>query len=491
MKIFQYYLFRSFIVIGLLSLAACDLDEANVNPNQTDDASINVILPPAQVNLMWAINDFASQSTSSLLQYMTGTVNVQLNVTRYEYLPANFNTTWNNHFYAGALQSFDIIIDKSTENEALHYRGISKIMTAMAYSHLVSLWGDVPFTEAINLDEFSLPSYDSGEFIYQEILKMLDEAIEDLNSTSSTSPSRDDLFYPANNAQDWINNSLPRWIQTANALKARLHNHLSKIDPTGSANAALEAIDAGVYQSNADHLRVALGTTNDAAGPWFNFLFGTFGQNNIAVNQYIIDMLTDRVDDGVHDPRLPYYISPNSDGEFVGAPNGSTGGIPNLSILGEYVNSPSAPTNLLTYSEVKFIEAEAAFRINNFDRAADAFNEAVRASIMQVTGAPDPAYEEKFASETAASIQEDGLEKIFTEKYIAMFLQTEAWSDWRRSIPAGAPGTTSGIPALEAPTPNGTNGVFPRRFLYPQWEMDNNSANVPQLSLTDRVFWDQ
>jgi hypothetical protein len=82
------------------------------------------------------------------------------------------------------------------------------------------------------------------------------------------------------------------------------------------------------------------------------------------------------------------------------------------------------------------------------------------------------------------------LQKIFTEKYIAMFLQVEAWTDWRRSIPAGAAGTVSGIPALTPATGNKTNGVFPRRFLYPTSELDNNSSEIPSALLTDRVFWD-
>jgi hypothetical protein len=82
------------------------------------------------------------------------------------------------------------------------------------------------------------------------------------------------------------------------------------------------------------------------------------------------------------------------------------------------------------------------------------------------------------------------LEKIFTEKYIAMFLQTEAWTDWRRSIPAGAPGTTSGIPSLQPAPGNLTGGAFPRRFLYPPSELDNNSANIPETSRLAKVFWD-
>jgi hypothetical protein len=115
----------------------------------------------------------------------------------------------------------------------------------------------------------------------------------------------------------------------------------------------------------------------------------------------------------------------------------------------------------------------------------------VKSSVLRVTGSADPAYEALYASETAETIQNNGFEKLFTEKYVALFLEVEAWNDWRRSIPAGAPGNVSGIPRLTPPASNETGGIFPRRFLYPQTELVNNSANVPAATLTDRVFWDK
>lgn len=489
MKIKSNILSKLLFSAGIVCLSACDLQEANINPNNATDVSVNVILPASQANMVWAINDFAAQSTSTLVQYLSGTLNVQYNVTLYDYLPAHFQTTWSNHFYAGAMKDFRTIIEKSTENGALHYRGVAKIQMAMTLGYLVDLWGDVPFTEAGDLVTFPKPSFDDDAFLYSEVFRLLSEGINDLNQTSTTSPSRDDLIYSATTEALWRTNSIPKWIKAAHALEARYHNHLSKVDPQGSATAALAAIAAGTFTSNAEELKVSFGTTNDVAGPWFGFLQGSFGQNNISISQNFINLLQNRVSAGVNDPRLPFYVQAKSNGTFVGTPYGQPQ-VSGVSLLGTYVNSPSAPTNLITYAEVKFIEAEANFRLNQFAAAAAALNAAVKASILRVTGSANAAYEAKFASEDATTIQVDGLQKIFTEKYIAMFLQAEAWSDWRRSIPAGAAGTVSGIPTLTPAAANKTEGLFPRRFLYPTSELDNNSANVPPGLLTDRVFWD-
>lgn len=481
----------------MVCLPSCDLEEANVNPNNTTDAAVPVLLASTQGNLVWAINDFAAQSTSTLVQHLSGTLNVQLNVTTYKYLPTNFQTTWNDHFYAGTMKDLKTIIDKSTENPAyLHYRGVAKIQMAIALGYIVDLWGDAPYTTALDLERNPKPTYDRGADLYAEMFKLFDEGVADLNSPSALSPSTNDRFFPATSEALWRTNSIPRWIKTVNALKARYQNHLSKIDAQGSAQKALDAIAAGTFTSNADELKVSFGSTSDTAGPWYQFLQGSFGLNNIAISQEFITLLNDRVSPGVDDPRLRFYVtdnvgSPDADGNYIGTPYGAT--IPTgAAKFGPYVNTPGAPTNIITYAEVKFIEAEANFRLNKFTEAAAALNAAIKASILRVTGAADAAYEAKYASETAATIQVDGLQKIFTEKYIALFLETEAWTDWRRSIPAGAAGTTNGIPAIKVLSADvtGTNGVFPRRFLYPTSEIDNNVENITSTSMTERVFWD-
>jgi hypothetical protein len=315
---------------------------------------------------------------------------------------------------------------------------------------------------------------------------LLDEGIADLSGESSTSPSRNDFVYTATNETNWRTNSRPRWIKLARAAKARYSNHLSKVDPAGSATAALAAIDAGTFVSNAEEPKPVFGT--QFGGPWFPFFNTSFGENNVGVSQRIIDLLRDRVSPGQDDPRLPFFVKPTTGGLYTGTPNGSPSKPAGAVVVGDYINRQAAPSPILNYSEVKFIEAEAALRLNQNVRAASAFNAAVSASLQRVTGTANAAYVALYGSETDLTIT---LEKIFTEKHIDLYLQTEAWTEWRRSIPTGASGTTSGIPTL-APSPsNTTSGVFPRRFIYPNNEVVNNSNNVPSVTNLNKVFWDQ
>ncbi len=161
MKIINRYL-KLPVLLLMCFLPACDLQEANVNPNESTDASIAVILPVAQANLVWAIGDYTAQTTSVLLQQITGVLLEWRSTTDYDYLPRFFNESWNEKFYAGAMKDFNTIIEKSSENGATHYRGVAKIQMAMSLGYVVDLWGDAPYTTAFNLEGSPKPEFESG-----------------------------------------------------------------------------------------------------------------------------------------------------------------------------------------------------------------------------------------------------------------------------------------------------------------------------------------
>lgn len=470
----------------LFVFVSCEpFDEINDNPNQATDASIQVIYPAVTASFVYGINGEAAQFTSILMQYLTGVLGDQQQVNNYSFVLDMSDATWN-RFYTNCLLNIKNIKEKSEELGASHYLGTSKIMEAIIIGYSVDLWNDIPYSEALDLEAHRQPAFDNAEELYQRVFQLLDEGIADLNTESTTSPSTNDLIYRANNENAWRTNSRPRWIMLARAMKARFHNHLSKVDPSGSATATLAAIDEGTFTSNADQPNVLFGS--EFAGPWFPFFQTTFGENNVAISQRLIDLLRDRVAVGTDDPRLPFYVAATTGGLYIGTPNGATSRPTGSVIPGPYLNRREAPTPVLNFSELKFIEAEAALRANLPERAATAFNTAVAASIQRVTGASHAEYIAAFGSETATSLT---LEKIMTEKHIDLFLQPEAWADWRRSTPVNANNTVSGIPTLVPSPTNSTQGAFPRRFIYPNREVVNNSANTPSVTNQDRIFWDR
>ena len=128
----------------------------------------------------------------------------------------------------------------------------------------------------------------------------------------------------------------------------------------------------------------------------------------------------------------------------------------------------------MSYDELKFIEAELQFRNNDRSAAATAYNEAVRANLSRTVGS-DVYLQE--VSRTAANIT---LNDIMTQKYIALFLSPEVWTDWRRT----------GIPALKAPQGSALGGQLPRSLLYPSSEQRYNSNAPKNTTMLRRVWWD-
>src|SRR5690606_28529477 len=95
-----------------------------------------------------------------------------------------------------------------------------------------------------------------------------------------------------------------------------------------------------------------------------------------------------------NDPRLEIYATPaESDGEFRGLPNGRKAGELGLdegdfSQVGEFFLQPDAPSVMMPYSEVLFLQAEAAERNWIAGDAAALYRSAIRASMEQL-GIPE------------------------------------------------------------------------------------------------------
>jgi hypothetical protein len=145
----------------------------------------------------------------------------------------------------------------------------------------------------------------------------------------------------------------------------------------------------------------------------------------------------------------------------------------------------TAPILIATYAEQKFIEAEAAFRDGQTARAYQAYLDGIEAH-MDKMGVEESAKNDYMTS-PAVAVGEAGLtiDLIFKEKYTAMYLHPEAWVDARRY--------DYQYQGMEVPVnlnPD-LNGQFIRRLVYPNSETQRNSANVPEVTLSDRIFWDQ
>lgn len=457
------------LLLFALAIVSCNEwidEEINVDPNNPVDAAEAQLLPAAQGGIAYSAGGEISRYTGYWVQYITGISTHAARHETYGTNEADVENLWKFYTYAGTLMDLHRLIEKATEGKSPHYSGVGKVLMAYKLGVTTDLWGDVPFNDAFKGDEGNITApYQSQEEIYTELFKMLDEAIAELSTSESlTSPASDDLIYKGD---------LAKWKMAAYALKARFSIHLSKVRNGATYADAIAAVNKS-FTSSADDLVFTFGANSNENAPLAQYLDERSGYIG-GVGKYIIDLLKNN---GDTDPRLAIYAKPNAKGNFEGLSPGATSA-EGKSAIGEWFAKKDATVNLITYAEIKFIEAEAQLQKKSPDKAvaATAYNEAVKASLAKY-GVSNAEWESRNAAETASTIS---IEKIIKAKYIATFLQDEAFSDWRRY---------SSIFNLKLAAKAKTNAI-PRRLPYPQSEQEYNKENVPQgVKITDRVWWD-
>ena len=92
-----------------------------------------------------------------------------------------------------------------------YYKGMGKVFQGYILITLVDMFGDVPYSEALQGGEGILnPIADSGESVYAAAIALLDGAVADFNAGGPT-PSND--FYYSGDAT--------KWIKAANSIKKK------------------------------------------------------------------------------------------------------------------------------------------------------------------------------------------------------------------------------------------------------------------------------
>lgn len=481
MKIINSKSFIGFLMCFLIFSTGCDdlFEDINTNENDPEDVTLDVLLTAAETGLMDNFGFGFDRYSNAFTQHFSGNHATGVDMDQYILLAGDFNFYFE-EMYRGGLQDCAKIVEKGTAEESWHYVGIAQVMQTIGLGYLTSLYGDIPWSEALQGNDKPYPKYDTQEQIYTEMQNLLAGALENFNKGSVAKPGSDDVVFSGD---------MDKWKAIANVLRARFHNHLSKVNPSGSATSALAAIDAAMAagMSTAGDLHYNYEGTVNHLNPWYDL----YTNNLIIASENFMTWLQD-----TSDPRLTaYWDDVAVDGTYVGYTGKCTGyGITNQSFSpvgpNGYFGKENSPMLICTYFEAKFIEAEAALRAGNADRAATAHNEGVAASINKTAtgyGTQDEidAYLAAYAAEDASSIT---LEKIMDEKYKAMFTQgIEGWVDARRHDYAYP--EYLDIPKLGCTTPVG--GEFVRRALYPQSELNDNPDQVPSAGIYDRLWWDK
>lgn len=447
----------------LISLSSCDTEwidsDLNIDPDSPGDVPMGLILPAAQLSMGYVLvgNDNA-RTTNIWTQHFDGVLRQSFTEARYQLTSADVGNIWGTT-YTSILMNLHTLVEKSNEvgSESPHFRGVAQVMQATTLGITTDLFGDIPFSKALGGGQGNLrPEYDTQEQIYDTIFNILDDAIVNLNAAENVLPISGDVIYKGDRS---------KWTKAAYSIQARHYLQTSNKTGNEAYTNALAAVEKG-FASNADDYLVPFEDAN--RNPIFQFMEQ---RGDIRMGSTFVNMLVDN-----EDPRLPFYVAEDGNGEFVGSDPGSENG--NASLPGPYAASETSSTVMMTFAELKFIEAEARLMMTggDIDLAQKAYEDAVAASVLRVTGEANTEWLDANINGVPVT-----LENIIKQKYINGFATNQPYADYRRT----------GFPNLELAA-GAVISQIPTRFPYPQSEFDYNNANVPSANqLTDKVWWDQ
>lgn len=411
-KIYKYGL----LIFVLISVSSCDkFLDVNNDPTkvQEDQITLSALLPTA-------IEATSDSHFSSI--YTASRATHQVDHVAGYYTEFRMESNWS-RIYLETLNTLSVIVSKSEEEGSPYYTGIARVLQALNLGLLTDTWEDVPLSEALDGSNNITPAYDTQEEIYSTIITYLDEAIGYLGQTESyNTPGSDDMVYGGD---------LTKWVKLAHSLKARYMLHLYA-KGTFSASEILSEVDEGL-SSNDDNFELFYNSVNLNPIHSGVALANETGNLTITHGKYLVDLMNGTTYP-LFDPRLPIL-----------ADTTGSGGTTYEGLASYDVNSPvhtceiskntwyaaeSAPILMMTYSELKFIEAEVALT-SNVSRANTAYRDGIAAH-MDMLGV-DPADRDSYLNDPSVALGgTPDIEHIMKEKYIALFLNFEAWNDMRR-----------------------------------------------------------
>lgn len=353
---------------------------------------------------------------------------------------------------------------------------IIEILTVYAYSNLVETYGNIPYSEALDIDNL-LPKYDDAFTVYKDLIVRLTAAQNSLNVGAGTFNGSQDLMYAGDVAS---------WKKFANSLKLRMGMVLADVDPGLSVSTVNSAVAAGVFTSNADNGSYAYRASAPNNNPMNDNLVLS-GRKDYVAAKTIITVMND-----LEDPRRAAYFT-DVDGEYIGGEIGKPSPYSSNSHVAPRLTDPTEPGVLLSYVEVEFLLAEAAARggYNVSGTAESHYNAAITASFdyWEVEGVadylakPEVAYDSAIAASTS---NPKWKQVIGTQAWLGLYNRTfAAWLSVRRLD----------YPILTKPF-NAESG-FPVRYTYPAQEQTLNTTSYNEAASAiggdapeTRLFWD-
>lgn len=480
MKIIRYKWFTFLLAVIVAGTSCSHFEEMNFDPNKPTQVPTSALLTQAQANLVYNFNGELGQLGSQYVQHFA-----QLDYPdKSNYADDGISSF--NSVYLGGLTDLNEIIwlneNEVTKDEVTQYGdnnnqiAVAKILIAWAYHNMTDIWGDLPYTEAVN-SEIIAPVYDTQASIYDALVAELKAAQSLINNSPNASLKGDLIF----------GGDMEMWDAFAESLKIRIGMRLTEVDDA-KAKSIVSACDFNKAFSNSSHYAEFQHLATEAEGnPLYIDNYISAGGDFFACADTYIDALN-----AVNDPRVGVFANPAvNSGLYVGHTYGvdQIGNANDVSMPGDMYAAQTAPTIIMTAAEILFCKAEAIERDYITGDAEAAYEAAITAS-MEYNGISSADITAYLAQTSVQYNSSNWEELIGTQKWFNFFCQgLQAWAEWRRlDYPMLSPGPDAAI------------ATIPTRRAYTTDEYATNKENVEAAVarqfgsgdlFTKKLWWDK
>ncbi len=486
-----------FSVCILLSMASCKkyLEDAYLDPNRPVTPNVQTVLGPIANN--WSrgvffdsrfigpyIQNFVSSGVNNVWDRQGWDQNITNGTAGGE--------IWRQHYWAVG-SSLKYMIEAGKESQNWDYVGVAYAMFAYSWQTAGDSYGDLIVSQAFDNTRLTF-DFESQSMAYDLVGKYSDSAIKYLQMTGQKVTATSLMPGDA-----WIyNGSQSKWLKFAYGVKARHFHRFSRKSTGYSADSVIKYCDLSLASASDDASIKFAGGISDQSNFYGQLRanVGAFRQSNFIVGLMNGDAGTPFA--GVADPRRGTLLWSSQDGVYRGVnpvsgenaalpvaqripnPFGQLASVTPGQDTGKFIYRNTAALPILTYAEIQFLKAEAAFLKGDRPLALDAYRKGINGhfDMIDLYFPASTAYsisQRHTAGTRAAYLANPAvvptdpanltLAMIMNQKYIALYFHgfVETWVDLRRYNYGGA-----AYPSFVPPT--GPN-LFP----------DNNSKLVNRM----------
>jgi hypothetical protein len=472
----------------LCTIASCDnLDGMNQNKKAYETAVPAALMTSAQVNYAFFLTNASVNSNNFRAYAQHWSTSTYTDEANYNQAKRNLGSNHAVLLYRDVLQDLVNAQKQIKEIKALgpveeavqkNQLAILEIQIVMTYQTLVDLFGNVAYSEAMDIKKFPLPKYDDAKTIYLDLAARLDVAIGNLDTTKASFDKAAELIFQGNVA---------KWKVLANSVKLKMGLHLADVDPVKAQAMVESAFSSGVMSAESDTALFKYYTSSVDRNPLFSTLNS---EKQINVAGFFVDELNAK-----EDPRRDFYFDPASKkgGKYIGAPYAQLVDHEDYSVPGKRLEKDTNPGIIFDYTETCFLLADAANRGFNVGGSAESYYKKGIEASMKFWGVADADIQTYLNRSDVAFATATGTDKqkIAYQLWIAYYNRGfEAWTEYRRLD----------YPVLQAPPTavQEAGGKVPVRNIYSTTDNALNKANYEAAAaaiggdlMTTKIFWDK